>query len=302
MRFYVMNTSTMRLAVFFALAAIVVTACEPNDNKSIARLEQELEPAFRPGTMDSLIQAYQTAAAKSPTDHEACLLWLTKGAALSYEKKQDAGAAVDMLEAALGTHGSGLPLADQMGLAARIWHGIATGVPATTRMQPEQGARLDTLMRRHQPWIDSALMQLESRMGFPLITNNKEAMRFIETAEGYAHWVKSKDPDKSIDLYLIAAGVAKTIGQPNKALQLYLAVSEQYPDHRRAPTALFMMGHIYEADLQDLDRAKNAYEAFLKRYPNDPDYADDARYALKYLGKSPEELIAEFEKMNRRAE
>jgi tetratricopeptide (TPR) repeat protein len=292
----------MRLAVFFAFTAMVATSCEPDYIQSIARLEQQLEPAFRPGNVDSLIQAYQTAATKAPTNHPACLLWLTKGAALSYEKKQDAGTAVDMLDAALSAHSANLPKADQMGLVARIWHGIATGAPATSRMQPSQGALLDTLMSRHQPWIDSALMHLESRMGFPLITDHKEAMRFIETAEGYAHWGKSRDLDKSIDLYLLAAGVAKTIGQPNKALQLYLMVSDQYPDHRRAPTALFMMGHIYEADLQDLDRAKSAYEAFLKRYPKDPDYADDAQYALKHLGKSPEELIAEFEQMNQGAE
>jgi tetratricopeptide (TPR) repeat protein len=302
MRFYYMNTSFMRLAVFFAFTAMVAASCEPNYKKSIARLEQALEPAFRPGTVDSLIQAYQTAAAQAPTDHPACLSWLTKGAVLSYEKKQDAGTAVDMLETALGTHSAGFPLADQMGLAARIWHGIASAASATTRMQPTQATLLDTLMSRHRPWVDSALIQLESRMGFPLITDNKEAMRFIETAEGYAHWGKSRNLDKSIDLYLLAAGVAKTIGQPNKALQLYLIVSDQYPNHRRAPTALFMMGHIYEADLQDLDRAKSAYEAFLKRYPKDPDYVDDARYALKHLGKSPEELIAEFEKMNRGAE
>jgi TolA-binding protein len=37
-----------------------------------------------------------------------------------------------------------------------------------------------------------------------------------------------------------------------------------------------------------------AYEAFLKKYPND-DFADDAQFLLKNLGKSPEEIIKGFE-------
>ena len=55
--------------------------------------------------------------------------------------------------------------------------------------------------------------------------------------------------------------------------------------------ALFMTGFVYENDLMDLKNAKASYESFLKRYPNDPDFADDAQMALKMLGKSPEEII-----------
>lgn len=56
-----------------------------------------------------------------------------------------------------------------------------------------------------------------------------------------------------------------------------------------------MIGFVYENDLNDLENAKQTYEAFLQKYPNDPDFADDAQMALKNLGKSPEELIKEFE-------
>ena len=41
---------------------------------------------------------------------------------------------------------------------------------------------------------------------------------------------------------------------------------------------------------------KSTYEEFLKRYPNDPDYVDDAENALKFLGIPPEEIIKQFEK------
>ena len=56
-----------------------------------------------------------------------------------------------------------------------------------------------------------------------------------------------------------------------------------------------MMGFVYENDLNDLVKAKATYEAFLQKYPNDPDFADDAKTALTMLGRSPEDIIKEFE-------
>ena len=129
-----------------------------------------------------------------------------------------------------------------------------------------------------------------------LVTDKAAVGRFIETAEGYATVAYTSSPDKSAELLLLAAGAAKTVESYGKAVQLYYKISEKMPEHPKAPTALFMQGFIYENDLKDLDKAKAIYESFLKRFPNDADYADDAQMALKNLGKSPEEMIREFEK------
>ena len=56
-----------------------------------------------------------------------------------------------------------------------------------------------------------------------------------------------------------------------------------------------MIGFVYETDMNDLDKAKSTYESFLQKYPNDPDFADDAQTALKMLGRSPDDIIKEFE-------
>ena len=63
--------------------------------------------------------------------------------------------------------------------------------------------------------------------------------------------------------------------------------------------ALFMTGFVQENLLKNLDKAKTAYELFLQRYPNDPDFADDAQNCLKLLGKSPEEIFQQFEKQSK---
>jgi tetratricopeptide (TPR) repeat protein len=58
---------------------------------------------------------------------------------------------------------------------------------------------------------------------------------------------------------------------------------------------LFLKGYVYENNLGRLDKAKAIYEEFLQKYP-DNDFADDAEVSLKYLGKSPEELIEIFQR------
>jgi outer membrane protein assembly factor BamD (BamD/ComL family) len=56
-----------------------------------------------------------------------------------------------------------------------------------------------------------------------------------------------------------------------------------------------MKGFIYENDLGDTGKAKATYEEFLQKYPDDADYADDVKMALKTLGKSAEEIVKGFQ-------
>jgi TolA-binding protein len=144
---------------------------------------------------------------------------------------------------------------------------------------------------------EKSLTQLDKEMTgqHGVVTDKTKAETFITTAEKYAALVQVTDLNKSIDLLLKSAGLAKTIENPAKALELYQQVATQYPQHEKAPMALFMTAFVYENDLGDLNNAKTAYEKFLSTYPNDPDFKDDAETALKMLGKTPEEIIKTFE-------
>jgi len=53
----------------------------------------------------------------------------------------------------------------------------------------------------------------------------------------------------------------------------------------------------YATDFKNNGKAKELYELFLEKYP-EHDFADDAQFSLQYLGKSPEELMMEFEAQN----
>ncbi len=98
--------------------------------------------------------------------------------------------------------------------------------------------------------------------------------------------------------YLFKAGdVAMNTNRSNKAIELYDRIITKFSSYDKAPEALFLKGYVYENNLGRLDKAQAIYEEFIEKYP-DNEFADDAEVSLKYLGKSPEELIEIFQKEN----
>lgn len=279
--------------LFFA-CGIVLTghSCQKQFSpQQITELEQALAAHPSPGKVDSLLALYATAVKAQPDDHAANLQYLTKAATLLYTQKKDGNGAAKFLDEALTKHATGQDLADAVGLYARILQSFTYHGPETGNMDAAAVVNLNQHLDKNLFWIDSSLARLDRQMGSPMVTSPGKAAAFVETAVGYASLLEQTNPDKYVDLMLKAAGLAKTINNPGKAVQLYSEVSEKMPKHHKAPMALFMAGFVYENDLMDLQKAKGSYESFLKIYPNDPDFADDAQMALKMLGKSPEEII-----------
>ncbi len=145
--------------------------------------------------------------------------------------------------------------------------------------------------------LTSQLAALDAEMGGAAVSDPSKADRFIQLSEELAALQKPTDPGQSVETILKAAALAKAAGKSVRAVELYQRVHSEMPKHPKAPMALFMSGFVYENDLGDLQKAKAVYEQFLQEYPADQDFADDADSALKLLGKTPEEIVREFEKL-----
>jgi hypothetical protein len=91
-----------------------------------------------------------------------------------------------------------------------------------------------------------------------------------------------------------AAKVAKSIRAFPVSLELYDWIITDYLQTPYGPKAMFLKAFTLENDLNDLESARIAYEAYLKSWPQD-DFADDARILLDNLGKDPSELIRQFQ-------
>jgi hypothetical protein len=61
---------------------------------------------------------------------------------------------------------------------------------------------------------------------------------------------------------------------------------------------LFLKGFVYENYLKNMDLAKKNYLLYIEKYP-EGDYVKDARMSINNLGKTPDQMIMEFEAIQR---
>ena len=127
------------------------------------------------------------------------------------------------------------------------------------------------------------------------VPNIKKANELARMYVDYAN----QNPTDSLapDLLFKAADISMNMNNPQNTVALFKFIMKSYPDYKNIPTIMFLTGFVYDDQLKDYDSAKKYYTEFLEKYP-DSDFADDARISLKNLGKSPEELIMEFENMS----
>ena len=96
--------------------------------------------------------------------------------------------------------------------------------------------------------------------------------------------------------YLVAAADLhlKSLNNPKAALRYYQVVFKRYSEHEQAPTALFMAAYLLDNHLANDEAAGKHYQSFVAQYPDHP-MAQSARLSLRYLGKSDQEIIEEFQ-------
>lgn len=117
----------------------------------------------------------------------------------------------------------------------------------------------------------------------------------FELVDLYVDYANSYPDDSMAVEYLFkGAEFCLNLGEGQRAITLYDRVIQEYPDFRKVPECLFLKGYVYENYLGDLNNAKAIYLEFIEKYP-DNEFADDAEISIQNLGKSPEELIKQFE-------
>ncbi len=111
----------------------------------------------------------------------------------------------------------------------------------------------------------------------------------------YEKYAQQHPDDEKTPLYLFKSGeIYRSLKKYQKAIDTYETIYSKYNSFEKAPHSLFLMGFSYENDLKNNDKAKSSYEQFLSKYPNH-DLAKDVKFSLDNLGKSPEDIIKEFE-------
>ena len=117
----------------------------------------------------------------------------------------------------------------------------------------------------------------------------------LKLSNFYYQWAIDNKGDSLAPEYLLKSeDLAMNMKKPVPAINAFNIILKDYPAHKNAPYALFLKAFVYEDILNNTQKAKQYYQEFLIKFP-DNEYADDVRISLKNLGKTPEELIKEFE-------
>jgi tetratricopeptide (TPR) repeat protein len=133
---------------------------------------------------------------------------------------------------------------------------------------------------------------LKEAVADPRNIDAEKAATYVAEAERYAD---VRAGDTSAVYYLFkAAEVATVQRQYAKAIALYGRIEGEFSSHPRAPQALFMQAFTYDENLGQIETAREKYEEFIAKYPQD-DFADDAQIMLDNLGKSDAEILRELE-------
>ena len=100
--------------------------------------------------------------------------------------------------------------------------------------------------------------------------------------------------ENAADRMFKAGELAMGLGHKVQAIKYFEKVYNEYVDYEKRPYALFMKAFVLENQAMQYDEAKKTYEQFIAEFPTH-EMVDDAEYSIKNMGKSPEELIREFE-------
>ena len=157
---------------------------------------------------------------------------------------------------------------------------------ATACDGPQKGAESGDLKESILKQEDKVFNTGQNRL------QKQDAMALVNL---YVEYANENVGDSLSPEYLFrASDISMNLGRPGQTIRLFNRILAEYPDYKKAPATLFLMAFVYEDQMKDYDNARKYYELFLKKYP-DSEFADDAEISLKNLGKTPEELIKEFE-------
>lgn len=117
----------------------------------------------------------------------------------------------------------------------------------------------------------------------------------------YDDFVRYHPEDSLAPEYLFkAAELATSIQVPASAVVYYQKIEEKYPSYRKIDQCIFLQGFVYESLMNDTGNAAKQYRRLMEKFPASP-FVKDAEASIRNLGKTPEELIRQFEKQQKGA-
>lgn len=119
-----------------------------------------------------------------------------------------------------------------------------------------------------------------------------------ELVDAFVKFANENPKDTNAVTFLFkAANISMNIDKAKQSVELFDKILKDYPSFDKASDCMFLKAFVLDDKLKNINEARKAYEAFINKYPSH-EFTDDAKACLNNLGKTPEQLIKEFEAKN----
>ncbi|MCX6256901.1 MAG: tetratricopeptide repeat protein [Bacteroidia bacterium] len=162
---------------------------------------------------------------------------------------------------------------------------IIAGLIACNRKTPIQLAQ-DNIRGLEKKVFPDSLKSLDKKEAFHLM-------------KAYADYSEKFKQDSLAPVYLFKAGeMAMNIQMGGQAITYLNDVISSFPTYKKTPDALFLIAFIYETMMNNKTKAKETYNQFITKYPDNA-LAKDARISVQNIDIPLDQLVKQFEEKNK---
>jgi len=160
---------------------------------------------------------------------------------------------------------------------------VACGGPSTPDTPEAKSAEM---VARIQTMEDSLFNSMEF--------DRRKAQGLVDVYKAYA---AAFPLDTLTPEYLFrAAGVHKSMRQPEQSVMLYERIINDYRGWKRLADAYYLKAFTMDSEMDQKGEAQRAYTEVINLFPDHP-FARDARIMIENLSLTDEELIEKFQRM-----
>jgi tetratricopeptide (TPR) repeat protein len=122
-----------------------------------------------------------------------------------------------------------------------------------------------------------------------------DALDSSHLMRAYADFANACPGDSIVAEYLVRrADLLRGAGKFHDAIRLLQNIHDGYPTYENRALCAFLIAYLYETELGDHEMAEKFYNGVIDLHPDSKE-AKIAALSLKHLGKSPEELVHQFQ-------
>ena len=122
-----------------------------------------------------------------------------------------------------------------------------------------------------------------------------DTLKVTSLIKAYATFSNNCYSDSITPEYLTRrADLLRGVGKTHEAIKQLLNVHDGFPNYDRSVMCAFLVGYLYENELNDNEMAEKMYRNVIELYPNTRE-AELAHQSIKHLGVSPEDLVKSFQ-------